>query len=250
MNTEISLKEIFYPFSWKEPLIYISFVISACLCIYLFFIHSEEIKFGIIEASRGYKVFSLFVLNWFPFAFFRFSDNIKNVESIAIRGLLLLGTIVIILLFLGFAWPYAKYDNEKIDTYWRILPIKNSPSYKIKTLLYKDIKSISRKSDNTDSDNILYILNKGGSQSIAIAGMPYKSRQMFHIILCNEYNQLKSDIEKIYGLEYLKNTNINEIEYTKYGISDAIYYTIFIWSIIIQIVCLIFYTFKIQYNVA
>lgn len=246
MNTEISLKEIFYPFSWKKPWVYISLVISACLCIYLFFIHCEEIKLGIMETSISAKVFSLFVINWFPFALFRSSNTIKNVKSVAVRGLLLLGTVFIVLLVLGFVWKYAKYDNEKVDTYWRILPFKNSPTYKVKTLYYKDIKSIIWRS-NESGTFIYYGLNDDKRQGLAIYGESFKSRRVFHINLCNEYNHLKDDIEKEYGPEYFENIDINEIRYERpSSISGAIWHTIFIWGIIVQMVCLLFYTFKIR----
>jgi hypothetical protein len=140
------------------------------------------------------------------------------------------------------SWPFARYDNQKIETYWRILPLENSPSIKIKTLIYKDIKYIKWHSDDSYSDT-WYVLNNGRSQSIAISGKSYKSTRVFHRNLCTECNWLKDDIEEIYGTNYLNN---DEIDNTKNSMSDTIYCIVFIWGIFIQYICLIFYTLKIK----
>jgi hypothetical protein len=246
---EIRLKELFYPFYWTNSWLYVSFVISVFLCFLLFFICPEEIKLGTIETDRGYKLFSLFIINWFPFVLIRFSNYFENVKSITFRGLLFLSSVLIIILFLGCAWPYAKYDKQKIDTYWYIFPFKNSLSIKIKTLFYKDINSIKWQSDDNGSD-LLYLLNKGGSQSIAVAGASYKSRQLFHINLLNECNWLQNDFEEVYGYDYFKNIDINEIKYGKYSIITIVQYTLLIFGIIIQIICLLFYVFKTRHSAA
>jgi hypothetical protein len=246
---KINLKGFFYPFHWTNPWLYVSFVISVFLCILLFFVYPEEYKFGIIETGRAYKIFSLFVINWFPFAVIRFSNYFENVKSIAFRVLIFLGSVLIVILFLGCVWPYAKYDKQKIDTYWYIFPFKNSLSIRINTLFYKDIKSVKWQNNDNGSD-ILYLLNTGGSQTIAIAGDTYTSRQLFHINLVNECNWLRNDFEKVYGSDYFKNIGINEIKHIKYSIINIIQIFLLIFGIIFQIICLLFYVLKIRYSAA
>jgi hypothetical protein len=132
-----NIRKFYYPFGWKNPLIYISLCLAVCLYVYIFFILHESEGFGLIERSKEMKVFFACLITTLLFHFFRSSRFIQQIDSIQIRGILLIGAVSLAIIFMLPSWMFNKYDNQKMNTYIRILPFNNSPCIRIKdTLLF------------------------------------------------------------------------------------------------------------------
>jgi hypothetical protein len=240
-------ENFYYPFSWKKPLIYIVFFISICFYIIIFLFHHENESFGIINTSKSVKIFAAFFIITFIFHFFRASPFIQKTESVLIRSILLIGAFILFLIFMIPAWTVRKYDHEKMNTYMRVFPFSNALCFKIKeTLVFNDIKSLKYVSGIDTEGSLRFLLNNGRTYSIVTGNISYKSRDIFLINLYQGCDWLQGDIEKQYGpIEIIK----KRIEENGKNINFDIFHCIFsvfgISIILVEIICLIAFTFKI-----
>jgi hypothetical protein len=244
-----NFQDFLYPFSFKAPWIYIFLCVAIVFYIYLFIFRHENEAFGVIERSIDTKILFVFLMSTASFFLFRGSPFIQQLNSIPLRGLLLLGIIVLVVILILPAWRFNKYDYEKINSYIRLLPFKNSPYIKTReTLLFNNIKTIKYDSGGGDSGGALrFIVNNGRNQSIEISNITSKSRDAFLVTLYEECNWLQDDIENQLGpIERRRVAIKSKIEKSHFNITHAIIFIFFIWLISLEIVCVIIYTFKID----
>ncbi|GHV62683.1 hypothetical protein AGMMS49587_10240 [Spirochaetia bacterium] len=248
-SNEKSLEEFFYPFSWKTPLIYIILCIAIGLYIYIFFIRYNNEVFGTIERLRGVKLFLVFFTMQFVFFPFLSSHFVESVESLFLRGLLLLGAFSLAILFVAhMGWTYNEYDNQKMNAYRRIFPFKNSPYLETGSpLIYSNIKAIKySQGGGDDSWSLEFKLNDGRRRFLDINNISGKSEYMFLLTLYKECDWLQADIEK--RLSPLKKY-VEREEKKSINIDSIIIDLVCIFSIFISLmefICLILYTFKIK----
>jgi hypothetical protein len=246
MDSDIEKLKIFlYPFSWKNPLIYIVLFGAMLFYIYLFFIHYTDETFGLMERSKEMKIFIMFFFITLLFFIFRSAHFVRRIESIFLRSILLLGSIFLVMIFFLPAWIFNKYDQKKMDTYMRILPFRNSPYIRIKpTLVFRDIKTLASSPGN-DTGALRFVLNNGQKQSLDIANVSSKAGDIFLVNLYEECSWLQDDIEKQFGPIEKKRMNI--AGYNKhFDLFHALWNSFFIWIIFMYVTCLIIYTFKIK----
>jgi hypothetical protein len=243
--------EVFlYTFSWKNPLTYIVFLLAFSLYIYLFIYHQNNESFGIIERTKEAKIFLLLIVTTFFTIFFCASPFILQSESILFRGVLLVGAFSLAIVFVLPMWMFDKYDNQKMDSYIRIFPLKMSPHFKYKeTLIFTNIKAVEYFSGPTGDDGhaLIFLLNNGKKQNIGLNNISHKSKDIFLNNLYQECNWLRDDIESKFGSSEERKMRIEgKKEYAGIDIVHGIFFTFFIWIFLIEITSLIIYTFKID----
>jgi hypothetical protein len=243
-----NIRKFYYPFGWKNPLIYISLCLAVGLYVYIFFILHENENFGLIERSKEMKVFFVFLITTLLFHFFRASQFIHQIESIIFRGILLAGAVSLAIIFVLPAWMFNEYDNQKMNTYTRILPFNNSPYIRTKnTLLFSNIKSIEYNSGIDAGGALRFLLNDGQKQNFGLGNISSKSRDIFLVTLYDECDWLRDDIEEQLGpIEIRKIYIEGKKEYGHINIIHVLLNIFFLWMFLAEIICLIVYTFKIN----
>jgi hypothetical protein len=146
------------------------------------------------------------------------------------------------------AWTVRKYDHEKMNTYMRLFPFRNALCFKIKeTLVFNDIKSLKYVSGIDTEGSLRFLLNDGRRYSIVTGNMSYKSRDIFLINLYQECDWLQNDIEKQYGpIEIVKKRIEGNDKNINFDIFHCIITVFGISIILVEIICLIAFTFKIK----
>ena len=241
-----NIRMFYYPFSWKIPLIYILLFPAVGLYVYIFYIRCGGEAFGVMERSKEIKVFCVFFVTIFLFHFFRTSHFIQQIESVLLRAILLMGVVFLAMVFILPAWIFNEYDHKKMDTYARILPFQNSPYIRIKdTLVFNTIKTVNP-SPGEDTGALRFILHDGQKQSLDIANVPRKSRDIFLATLYNECDWLRDDLEKQFGSIVTRKIYVDSNkEYGYINVVHVLLNTFFLWLFLAQIICLLVYTFKI-----
>lgn len=242
---DFNAKEFYYPFSWKKPLIYIILCIGIGLYIVIFFVYREKETFGLIYATKGVKIVISVFFTTLLFHFFRYSPFVQRVESVFLRSLLLIAACFITLFFMMPAWNFKEYDNHKMNTYWRALPFKNAPYFKVKeTLVFSTINTVKYISGVDTVGNLTFYLNNGKSQSIVPANISRKSIDIFLVTLCQECNWLQNDIEEMFGTIEAAKKRIENDDYFHFDLLHMIFFILLIWMFLVQIICLLIFTFK------
>ncbi|GHV07126.1 hypothetical protein FACS189485_16900 [Spirochaetia bacterium] len=244
-SNEISFEEFFYPFSWKRPLVYVILCVAIGLYIYLFFIHHDTEVFGVMERSKRSKLLAVFVTMTLVFFSFRLSHFVESIESLFLRGLLLLGTFFLITIFITFnEWRYNTYDTHELRTYVRVFPFKSSPYFDItKQFVYSNIKAITSSPGN-DTGALYFKFNDGRQISLDVNSIPMKSKHMFYQTLYKECDWLRDDIVREVGsIEKIEKYAEGENEET---MSDLFFLLFDIFASLVECICLILYTLKIK----
>ncbi|MDR0320155.1 MAG: hypothetical protein LBI28_01495 [Treponema sp.] len=253
---EDSLEEFLYPFSWRNPLIYIVLVISICLYFIIYFIHQENETFGIINASKGTQIAVGVIVVWFFYGIPYSSRNShfmqKFQESIVSRVILLIIAILLAMVCMTSVWKFYEYDNQKMDIYSRILPFKNAPYFKTgETLVFSNIKSFEYYSKVDTQGGYRFYLHNGPPYNFTPASFTRKSVDIFMNHLYNECDWLQDDIEKNYNnIKSIENLRkrIEKDEYIKFNIDYFILGVLGISMILIGVIRLIVFTLKIRFK--
>lgn len=246
------LKVFYYPLfsGWKNPLLYIFFLLAMGLYACIFYFHRSNEVLGTIERTKEMKVFLTLIVTVFLFHLFRSAQLVQKVDLLIFRSLLLIGAISIAFIFMLPAWMFNKYDNQVMNTYMRILPFNASPYIKAKnTLLFRDIKAIEYNSGGDVGGRLRFLLNNGQKQALGLGNISSKSRDVLLITLYDECNWLQEGIEKQFGSIEKRRVNVeSKRDYENINIFHFLLNTFFLWMILAQITCLVVYTFKINFK--
>lgn len=245
-SDENSVPDFLAPFSFKRPLVYVLMCISIFLYIYLFFVYNDDETFGIMERSKGTKILFICMVYSAFFPLFCGSPFIKQIEQIWLINILLAGCTILAMICILPAWGFNKYDHEKLDSYIRLLPFKNSPYIKSRaTIFFNNIKEVKYNSGGDSGSRLRFILQKGKEQSLALGNISYKASSIFLVSLYDDCTWLQDDIENEYGSIERRRKFIDEgKEYRIFGPVHTIIYIIMIWVISIDIIGLIIYTLR------
>jgi hypothetical protein len=242
MDSERSnFRYFLYPFSFKNPLIYIILCVSVFLYIYLFFVRHDDEYFGVIERSKETKIFFVFFVSTVFFFALRNFHFFHQIESIFLRGILLFGFVALAVVFVLPAWKFNKYDYKKLDTYTRLLPFKTSPYIKTgETLIFKNIKTIKYRSGGDSGSALRLLLNNGKRQSLELGSISNKSKNIFLVTLYDQCVWLRDGIENQFGSIDRRKMYINEkTENYRFSAVHAVFFIFFILSIFVEIISVI-----------
>ena len=246
---DIELKDLYYPFSWKNPFIYFIMFISTCIYFVIFYTYKDIVSYGIIYPRKGIQIAIVSFFTIFFFHIFRASNFIKNINSKLFRSLLLVVYIIInIICIIPPAWTFYKYDSEKLEKYIHILPFKNSPCIKIKpTLIFGNISSLKYfpSKGDTGGHYIRFYLKNGNEYNFGFNNTSEISEYEFIVNLYQECDWLQDDIEKHFGsIDKLENKIYHYDNY--FDIISFLVHIFFIWVFIVLNISLVFYIFKIK----
>jgi hypothetical protein len=199
-----------------------------------------------MERSKGTKILLMCIVYSAFFPLFCSSPFIKQIEQIWLRSILLAGCAVLAMICILPVWGFNKYDHEKLDSYIRLLPFKNSPYIKSRaSIFFNNIKEVKYDSGGDSGSRLRFILQKGKGQSLALGNISYKASSIFLVSLYDDCTWLQGNIENEYGSIEQRRRFIDEgREYRLFDPVHAIIYIIMIWAICMDIIGLIIYTFR------
>jgi hypothetical protein len=220
--------------------------VAVLIYIYLFYVYHDNEIYGVMERSKETKIFYIFFVYTIFFFLFCSSNFIQQIKPVWLRSALLLGCTIIGMVCVLPAWRFNKYDHEKISSYIRLFPFKNSPYIKYReALFFNEIKAVKYDSGGDSGSGLRLILGNGKRQDLEIGSIPNKSMNIFLVTLYEKCNWLQNNIEDEFGSIEQKKIYINKkIENRGFNIVHVIFFVFFIWVILIDITGLIIYTFK------
>jgi hypothetical protein len=237
-------------FDWKKPFFYFTLGIAICTSIYIFCLRSEYEPFGIMEQTKGLKVlFTFFVSTVFSALFCQSSSFMEKIDSIFIRCLILTIAGIFVTIFISYSmWTFSTYNNQKMNTYTRILPLKKSPYFqRLPTLEFNTIKAIKRYGISGDPmGGVGFLLENDTFRGFGFANIETTQKALFIFTLYDNCEWLRDDIEDIFSY-ILVDRDVYESKKAR-NIHMDIQWTViflpFIWVFFMEVLFVIMYTFK------
>jgi len=234
---------LFKPLGFDKPLIYIILGVAVCLYIYLFYLYNGDVHNNIIEEAKERKIFSMaFFYLFFFSALFVWPSFAQRIESRWLRSILVFTTTVVIMICAAFlAWNFSKFDHEKLDSYTRLLPIRNSPRFRNReTLFYRDIKTVYR----SENGNLNFILENGRKRSLSIENP--RVLNVFLLTLYKECMWLREYIENEFGSIEQNVPVHNRVRFTHFNFTRFLLMAPLIWAILLAFTTSILYILKLK----
>jgi hypothetical protein len=234
-------------FNLKRPLFYITFCFAVFCFLYIFYIRKTITVQGTLERSIGYKIIFIFVI----FTIFVTCYSTSNVffgklRSPYIRFFIMVFWFSILTVFIScVVWRFDVYDTQKVTSFRRILPFKESPYYRIDPILeFTDIAAIEERGTGTINGKGFKLKN-GKYRGFDFEHIPLLSVARFVYNLYDNCDWLKGNIEDQF-FWIIKKRNVYEAEDTNTtnSLQDTIIFLPVIWLITMEFLFVIIYTLK------
>ena len=139
-------------------------------------------------------------------------------------------------------WNFSKFDHEKLDSYTRLLPIKNSPRLRNReTLFYKNIETVYR----SENGNLNLILENGRKRSLRIENP--RVLNVFLLTLYKECIWLREYIENEFGSIAQKKALVhNSARSTHFNFARFLLMVPLIWATLVAFTTSILYILKLK----
>ncbi|MCL2441453.1 MAG: hypothetical protein FWD14_06910 [Treponema sp.] len=231
-------------FNWRKPLLYVS-IFAALIFYYLIFIFNfREENYGLMEISKSIRFFTFtFFVFWIGIPFIVYKP-LRKIKTRFLRFLILFGYLFLVSLIVSFlAWEYFIYDNKQLNSYKKVLPIKNSPYYRNRnTLIYNDIKEV-RIFGSGENTSHGFIMNNDQRYRLGLKNFTARSKNIFLFVLYNECEWLRESITATYGsIDKIENRIIYNSIY-RFNIQHFLFFLFIIWILIAFSVILLIYIY-------
>jgi hypothetical protein len=236
-------------FSWKKPFFYFTLGIAICFSIYIFCLRKEYGMFGIMERAKDVKIlFTFFLSTVFSLLFCQAGSFMEKISSVFIRCLILIVAVFLILACISyFVWTFNTYDNQRMNTYVRILPFKKSPYFQSQPTLVFNTISGMKEHGTGDTSGVVFLLKNDKIRGFDFANIPINQRALFIFTLYDNCEWLRDDIVDIFPL-ILAERDVYEAEKVRniyVDIQWAVIFLPFIWLVFMEVLFVIMYTLKI-----
>ena len=176
------------------------------------------------------------------------SKLINRIKPKWLRCVLLFVCIIISMICTLPSWRFNKYDHEKINSYTRLLPFKNSPYVNYReTIFYNNIKGVKYFSGGDSGSSMRLLVNSGRNLGIEISSISRKTLDNFLVNLYDECIWLRDNLENEFGPIERRRENINNTDRKlNFNLIHFILFAFFIFAIIVGVIGLIIFTLKIK----